>query len=169
MSKDNLISLVENRQGGDLFKTFPEYLEICNTPGQGLYAWVTESQFKLMKFDGKDPIKFGQYGTNAQGGSTPQNTIASYTGTTTEPIIILWAYRLSDAELKGRTAYQIEKLMQSLVGPKKKDGKSTEVFFTSIEKIIQALSEVVFGKTSKEVYLPRQRQQEAIDKMLVSC
>lgn len=168
MEVENLVSLVENRQGGDLFKTFPEYLEICNTQGQGLYAWVTESQFKLMKFDGKDPIKFGQYGTNAQGGSTPQNTISSYTGTTTEPVIILWAYRLSDTELKGRTAFQIEKLMQSLVGPKKKDGKSTEVFFTSIEKIQTALSQVVFGKTSKEVYLPRQRQQEAIEKMLQS-
>ena len=168
MEVKNLISLVENRQGGDLFKTFPEYLEICNTPGQGLYAWVTESQFKLMKFDGKDPIKFGQYGTNAQGGSTPQNTISSYTGTTTEPIIILWAYRLSNTELKGRTAFQIEKLMQSLVGPKKKDGRSTEVFYTSIERIQRALSQVVFGKTSKEVYLPRQRQQEAVEKMLQS-
>lgn len=161
-----MVTLVENRVGGALVKTSKEFLEVCKKPGQGLYAWVFESQLKLMKGDGKDPIKFGQYGTNAANGSTPQDTILGYSGTTTEPIIILWAYRFSEEDKNKATAYQVEKLMQSLVGPKKKDGKSTEVFYTSVEKIKKAFAEVFFGKTSKEVYSPRQRQQEAINKML---
>lgn len=157
--------LERNRQGGILFKSLFKD-ELFNIKGQGLYAWVNESQYKLMKNDGLDPIKFGQYGTNASEGSTPQNTIKSYVGITSEPVIILWAHKLTPKELQVGTALQIENMMKPLVGPKSLDGKSTEVFYTSIDKIKNAFSQIVYNIKEKDIYSPRERQQEAIDKIV---
>jgi hypothetical protein len=158
--------LVKSRQGGALVKTLLQHNDAFIIPGQGLYAWVTESQFKLFKNNGRDAIKYGQYGAYALNGSTPQDTILSYTGTTTEAIIILWAHRLTDDELKRGNAYEIEHMMQPLIGPRSKDGKSTEVFYTSVEKIQSAFSDIVYNTKNKLTYSPRVRQQEAIDKMI---
>jgi hypothetical protein len=160
--------LIESRQGGALVKSPLQHNEAFTIPGQGLYAWVPESRFKLFKNNGLDEIKFGQYGANASNGTTPQDTILSYVGTTTEAIIILWAHRLTDEELKRGNAYEIEHMMQPLVGPKSKDGKSTEVFYTSVDKIQSAFSDIVYNTKNKLTYPPRLRQQEAIDKM-ISC
>ena len=88
LKSKKLSSLIDNRQGGSKLKTIlnPNQ-EVFKIKGQGLYAWVTESQYKLMllnKSSITDPIKFGQYGTNAKEGQVPQDTIDSYTGATAE-------------------------------------------------------------------------------------
>jgi hypothetical protein len=158
--------LLTNNRGGVLIKTVHQDDEVFTIPGQGLYAWVTESQFKLMKFDGKDPIKFGQYGANAKEGSkTPQSTIQSYKWLT-ESAVILWAHKLTDQELVFGNAYQIEQRMRNHIGPRCPDGDSTEVFYTSIDRIKTSFSDIVYNTRKKDVYPPRIRQQEAIDKMV---
>lgn len=157
----------------DIFKinksistTHTDNMDIFESKGQGLYAWVYESQYKIMKHDGNDPIKFGQYGTNKEGGGTPQDTILSYSAHT-DHIIILWAIKLSEKELsEGKTAYKIEKLMQGLLGERKTNTKSKEVFYTSVDEIKEAYSKVMFGKYAKENYSLRPRQKEAVDSIV---
>lgn len=165
--------LKSNSNGNVLFKTPMDInLEVFSRFGQGLYAWVTESQYKLMALNPTNlhPIKFGQYGTNAKIGSLPQDTIESYTGTTIDSIIILWAVRLSDKQIQNiGTAYFIEQLVGSDIGPKSKFGKSTEVFETNIQLIEDSVNSILYPNTNngfvkfkKETYRPRQRQEEAI-------
>jgi hypothetical protein len=74
-----LIGLQKNNQGGWNIMTSmsDDKLEVFRKKGQGLYAWMTLSQYKLMLLEPKKryPIKFGQFGSNAKFGTTPQETI----------------------------------------------------------------------------------------------
>jgi superfamily II DNA or RNA helicase len=152
--------LVKNNQGGVVVKTTIDSNTFIE-PGQGLYAWNFESAIN------SGILKFGQYGANATDGKLPQDTITSYVGATTEPIIILWAHRLTDSEVIAvKNAYDLEHKMQPLIGPKTIDGKSTETFQTTVDKIKEVFSEVVYGSKKLLTYPPRQRQQEAIDKCI---
>ena len=138
--------LKSNSNGNVLFKTpMDTNLEVFSRFGQGLYAWVTESQYKLTVLNPTNlhPIKFGQYGTNAKGGSLPQETIESYTGTTNDSIVILWATRFSDEQIKNiGTAYSVEQLVSPTLGQKSKSGKSTEVFDTNIQLIEDSVNSI---------------------------
>jgi len=169
--------LKANSNGNVLFKTPMDInLEVFNRFGQGLYAWVTESQYKLMVLNPTNlhPIKFGQYGTNARGGSLPHETIEGYTGTTADSIVILWAIRFSDEQVeKIGTAFVVEQLVGPNLGQKSKFGKSTEVFDTNIQLIEDSVNSILYPKLNngfltfkKETYRPRQRQEEAIKKFV---
>ena len=156
----------KSNQGGVLCYTTQKNLTPFNTPGQGLYAWVTESKYKLSTKGETSAIKFGQYGANAKEGTLPQDTILGYSGTTTEPIIILWAKRFSDDEIKKGNAYQIEQIVNKQIGSRYEDSKSTEVFYTTVDTIKAKVNETLYGSVKLDSYSPRQSQQSAIDKMV---
>ena len=153
--------LVKNNQGGAVVKTTIESIAFTE-PGQGLYAWNFESLV------GSGKLKFGQYGAFAENGTTPQATITSYIGATTEPVVIVWAHKLTADELQHGNAYELEHKLQPKIGPKAVDGKSTEVFITTIDKIVSEFNNVIYGSVKLNNYPPRQRQQEAIDKCIGS-
>jgi len=155
-----------NSSGGVTAKTTLSNLEVFKTPGQGLYGWLWESQYKQLLEGIPTPLKFGQYGTNAANGSTPQDTILSYSGTTTEPVVILYAYKFSNEDLAKGTAYQIEQIVNKNIGPRYEDGKSKETFHTTVEIIKEQVNKVLFNSNRLDSYSPRIRQQEAIDKMV---
>lgn len=162
-----LNTLVENKRGNILFQTpLDVNLEVFDRLGQGLYAWVFRDQY----LSGNYKPKFGQYGTYAKEGSTPQETISGYVGTTTDAIVILWAIRLSDEQIqKYGTAYDIEQKVGPHLGSKSKFGSSTEVFETDIDTVKDLVNAILypsefetFFKVQKETHLPRLRQEEAI-------
>lgn len=144
--------------------------------GQGLYAWVTREQFLAISehefSSGSYDVKFGQYGTHAEGGSTPQDTILSYVGTTVSSVVILYAIRLSDEQIaQVGNAYTIEQLVAPNLGQKSQFGTSREVFATNIVTVEEEVNKIlyphifdVYFYTKKLTYRPRLRQQEAIDK-----
>ena len=139
MSDKKLSTLIGNRKGGARLKTIMNpNTEVFKVKGQGLYLWVTESQYKLMlleKSSLEGPMKFGQYGTRAAEGQTPQDTIDDYSGVTTESLVILWAFKFSEEDIKKGTAFEIEQIMKTLIGTLVKDGSSTEGFNTSVNKV----------------------------------
>lgn len=164
---NKLNTLVENKRGNVLFQTpLDTNLEVFHRLGQGLYAWVFRNQY----LSGNYKPKVGQYGTFAKEGSTPQDTINGYVGTTTDSIVILWAIRLSDEQIqKYGTAYEIEQKIAPNLGKKSKFGSSTEVFETDVETVKELTNSILypreyetFWNVRKETYLPRLRQEEAI-------
>lgn len=170
LSKKDLSTLIANNKGGAKLKTVLDpNQEVFKIKGQGLYAWVTESQFELMllkKTGLKGQIKFGQYGTYAKDGQVPQDTIDSYQGATSEALIILWAYMFTEEDREKGTALEIEKKMQPMLGTKSKDGASTEVFNTSIEQIVKSFNLILHNSSSNENYALRGSQEEAVNKMV---
>jgi len=143
--------------------------EVFNRPGQGLYAWVLRDVYLAMIAGyGDSKPKFGQYGTYAKNGSLPHDTIESYVGTTTDSIVILWAIRFTDEQIKNHTAYDVEQV----VGKDMKRilfGKSTEVFEIDMETLQDKVYEVMHGfkdgnffRERKLTYSPRLRQEECI-------
>ena len=172
--KPKLNVLKKNTSGNILFETPMDInLEVFSRYGQGLYAWAYRDSY----INGTNKVKFGQYGTNALNGSTPQETIESYTGTTADSIIILWAIRFSDEQIQNiGTAYKVEQLVGPKLGQKSKHGKSTEVFETSIELIENNVNAILYPNSNngffnviKETYRPRLRQEEAIKKFKDYC
>ena len=139
--------------------------EIFQRPGQGLYAWVTLSQYKLMKWDGLDPIKFGQYGSDAENGKTPQETISSYSWVT-EPIVILWAYRFNREQRRKHSALNVEKDVRNRLGATYFDGNSTEVRRTSVDTIKEEVNSYLFGSRKLNSFLLRVSQKLAVTKIV---
>jgi len=170
LQSNKLSSLIENRQGGSKLKTILDpNQEVFKIKGQGLYAWCNESQYTAMlknkgKLEGK--IKFGQYGTDAEMGQVPQDTIDSYSNATTEAQVILWAVKFTDENIQEGTAKQIEKKMQPNIGTISKDGSSTEVFNTSIEKIKEVFNNIMYKSNRPDSYSLRESQEEAVEKMI---
>ena len=156
----------KNNKGGILVYTTQDDNTPFVTSGQGLYAWAFESRYKTFTGTEDDVLKFGQYGTDAQGGSTPQDTILSYSGTTTEPIVILWAKRFSDDEIKVGTAKRIERIVNKKIGPRYKDAKSTETFYTTVDIIKRVVNETLYNSVRLDSYSLRGNQQPAVDKMV---
>jgi hypothetical protein len=113
------------------------------------------------------PIKFGQFGTNAEFGTTPQETIDSYTWIN-EPVVILWVLHFTDEELKIGTPFEIEQKVNVQIGEQKLNGKGKETFMTSIDIITNKVSLELY-KDSNRVFTfsPRKRQQDFIDKFLL--
>lgn len=164
---NNLNTLLENKRGNILFQTpLDVNFEIFGRLGQGLYLWAFRDQY----LSGNYKPKFGQYGTYAKEGSTPQETIAGYVGTTTDAIVILWAIRLSDEQIKKYgTAYDIEQKVGPHLGKKSNFGSSTEVFETDIDTVKDLVNAILypsefstFFNVQKQTHLPRLRQEESI-------
>lgn len=167
---DGLIGLQKNNQGGWNIMTSmsDDKLEVFRKKGQGLYAWVTLSQYKLMSLEPKKryPIKFGQFGSNAKFGTTPQETIDSYTWIN-EPVVILWVISFSSEELKVGSPFEIEQKVKILIGEQVLDGKGTETFRTSIEIIEKKVSFVLYNSGDRvRTFLRRKRQREFVDKFV---
>lgn len=161
-----LINITYNKSGGVLVKTTLEDLEVFNSPGQGFYLWVWESQYNQLLKGSEPTKKFGQYGANAANGSTPQDTILSYLGTTTEPIVILFAYKLTSKDLLKGNAYELEQIINKSIGPKYEDGKSTETFHTTVNIVKEQVNKVLFDSRRLNSFPPRVRQSNAIKKMV---
>ena len=160
-----MITLKSNNRGGILVETTQSDRTPFVEPGQGLYAWVNKSQYKLLKEGKHDVIKFGQYGSNSEFGKVPQDTIDEYSGTTIEPIVILWAKKFSDKELKKGSAFDIEQIVNKQIGPRYENGKSTESFHTTVPTIISKVNEVLYDSKRLDSYTPRRSQLKAIKKM----
>jgi hypothetical protein len=165
-----LIGLQKNNQGGWNIMTSmsDDKLEVFRKKGQGLYAWMTLSQYKLMLLEPKKryPIKFGQFGSNAKFGTTPQETIDNYTWIN-EPVVILWVLYFSSEELKVGSPFEIEQKVKTQIGEQVLDGKGTETFMTSINIIVQKVSLVLYNSCDRVRTFPRRkRQQEFVDKFV---
>lgn len=154
--------------------------EVFFRKGQGLYAWMHASTYLSLSDEDfhseKYPIKFGQYGADAKNGSTPQDTISGYVGTTIDAIVILWAVRFSDEQITniGNSKF-VEKKVGTIknLGPKIEVGSSTEAFKTNLKLIINTVNETLYPQiqhgffvTERATYQPRYRQQQCIDKFL---
>jgi hypothetical protein len=166
----DLIGIQKNNQGGWNIMTSlcTEELEVFKKKGKGLYAWVTESQYKLMLLEPKKlhPIKFGQFGTNAKHGTTPQETIDSYTWVN-EPVIILWVLHFGDNELKVGTPFDIEQKVNIRIGQQIIHGKGKETFNTTIEIIKKQVSIELYQDENRVLtFSLRKRQQDFVDKFL---
>jgi len=169
-NKQKLIGILKNHQNGyNIMTTLPTgKLDVFRKKGKGLYAWVTESQYKLMLLYPKKlhPIKFGQFGTNSEFGTTPQETIDSYTWIN-EPVVILWVLHFGDDELKVGTPYDIEQKVNTQIGEQILNGKGTETFMTSLDIIIKKVSLELYNDSDRLwTYSPRKRQLEFIDKFI---
>lgn len=167
---NGLIGLQKNNQGGWNIMTSmsDDKLEVFRKKGQGLYAWVTLSQYKLMLLEPKKqhPIKFGQFGSNARFGTTPQETIDSYTWIN-EPVVILWVLYFTPEELKVGSPFEIEQKVKVLIGEQVLNGKGTETFMTSIEIIEKKVSLVLYNSGERVRTFPRRkRQHEFVDKFV---
>jgi len=181
---DNLYSptlhtLRETARGNVTFQTTMDPTnEVFYRKGQGLYAWTTRE--KLLALSEEDynhgvyPVKFGQFGADAKEGSTPQDTINSYVGTTTDSIVILWAIRLTDAQIKEfGSSKSIEKIIGTVnnLGVRNKFGSSIEVFATNIKRITEKVYNLLYPSSQhgflgmeKKTYQLRLRQEECVAK-----
>lgn len=167
---DGLIGLQTNHKGGWNIMTSMsvEKLNLFGKRGQGLYAWMTLSQYKLMLLEPKKlyPIKFGQFGSNAKFGTTPQETIGGYTWIN-EPVVILWVLHFGSEETQVGTSFEIEQKVKRQIGEQVLDGKGTETFMTSVEIIKQKVSLVLYNDENRtETFEPRKRQYEFINKFM---
>lgn len=183
MNNIALYTLKQSGRGNITFQTIMDpNSEVFFRKSQGLYLWMFREQFlSLLEkcssekdyFKYIDRIKFGQYGADAKDGSTPQDTINGYVGTTTDSIVILWAVRLTDEQIKNiGNSKTIEKKVGTVnnLGPKNKFGSSIEVFETSIERVVEKVNDTLyphrmhgFFDVTKKTYQPRLRQEEAIN------
>lgn len=168
MKRVKLNGVLKNHQGGYKVKTtLPlSQFEVFRKKGKGLYAWVTESQYKLMT--GKiDPIKFGQFGTHAKFGTTPQETIDSYAWIPGESIVILWVLHFRDEELQVGSPYDIEQRVKKQIGEVVLDGSGLETYMTSLEIIKKKVSLELYNDEDRtETFEPRKRQYDFIDKYI---
>jgi hypothetical protein len=165
-----LIGVQKNNQGGWNIMTSmsTDELEVFKNKGKGLYAWVTQSQYELMELESKKlyPIKFGQFGSNSKYGTTPQETIDSYTWIN-EPVVILWALNFGSEELKVGSPFEIEQKINTQIGEQVVNGKGKETFMTSLDIIKKKVSSVLYKNSDRiRVFPPRKRQQDFIDKFL---
>jgi hypothetical protein len=157
-----LIGVLRNNKGGwNVKTTLPkEQLHLFTKRGKGLYLWVLESEYKLMLLNPKEKhrMKFGQFGTNALGGMTPQETISGYIN---ESVVILWVLHFGDYEYTKGTPYDIEQIVNKRIGNVVLDGKGRETFMTTVKIVQREVSSVLYGDSDRTLtYQPRPRQLE---------
>ena len=162
-------TLIQNKRGGDIISTTLDPLsESFRERGQGIYVWCNESQLENVRSGKISILKVGQYGTNAVGGQTPQDTIRGYSGPTTEAQVIVYSKKLSisDIERVG-SAFAIEQKFHSKNKYRKtKNGSSNEGYSILLPEVIEFFSEEIYG-TSKDLdnYGLRPSQLAAKEKM----
>jgi hypothetical protein len=174
-----LYTLVTNGKGNTIVETtLDPHNEVFYRNGQGLYGWVTRDYYLTLTEeqlrDGTCKVKFGQYGTNAKNGSTPQDTIQGYLGTTVDSVVIVYAVRMSAEQVNQvGSAYIVEQQVGRNLGNKSKFGSSTEVFETNLAVIEEEVNKVLyphifdeFFYSKKQTYRLRLRQEEAVNKFL---
>lgn len=164
----NLKGLVSNNKGGWKVKTIlsTSHLEVFKKPTKGLYAWCYESELYGILKNGVGPIKFGQYGTNTENGTLPQDTVESYNWSAGISVVILWVYPFTDTDFKVGTPKEIEGIVNKDIGELLKDGDSTEIFMTSIDIIEEKLKQVLGKKKIITPFISSDDKEEAINKMI---
>lgn len=181
--KLTLRNVKPNSQGGWLIKTImsDDEFEIFKKKGQGLYAWVTENQFNKMKnnISNLEWIKFGQYGA-LNNNKTPDETITSEFKVN-EAIVILWAYRFTDDDIKNITekykntdkwkvgpSYVVEQIVNKVISfyPPRKDGSGKETFWTSLPIIVSEVEKELGKKKILIPFISSIDKEEAINKMI---
>jgi len=142
--------------------------EVFIRAGMGLYAWQPQSWVDNGQETG---FKFGEYGTYAEHGKVPQDTITEYSGVTVEPNVILYAIRLTDEQIAIHgTAYDIEQKLAAKWPRSNRGGSSTEVYDVTLEVIKNDIQDLLYPPSigffheRKNSYRPRLRQEEAINK-----
>jgi hypothetical protein len=113
-------------------------------------------------------LKVGQYGTNAVGGQTPQDTIRGYSGPTTEAQVIVYSKKLSASDIERvGSAFAIEQKFHSKNKYRKtKNGSSNEGYSILLSEVKEFFSEEIYG-TLKDLdnYGLRSCQLAAREKM----
>jgi hypothetical protein len=164
-----LNALIKNGRGGSNISTTMDPMEECfRIKGQGLYVWVTLANLEKALSGDITVLKKGQYGSNSSNGMLPQETIAGYTGTTPDQIVIIWCKKFTEDEiLRIGTAYEVEQKWKKAKKYKRfADGTSTELYEVSLNEIEEFVSEVMYG-TKKNLlnYSERPSQLKAQEKM----
>lgn len=118
-----------------------------NKSGCGLYGFVagTEDYEKYKKGE-LVPIKYGQYGTTAENGKTPLETVISYQKTTSYDTIFVYHRPLNN--LNGITPLQVENRLKKIFKKNKKTrGTSeeifevkTDVYDSEVDRVIESLT-----------------------------
>lgn len=167
----NLPTISMSNKGGAKFKTTmsPNEFDVFRENGKGLYMWVWGTSYMNAE-RGFEPLvpKFGEYGTKAEYGSTPQSTIDGYLGTTTDFVIILWAVNFNRSSVKiKKEPYVIEQVVRRTLLSEGvgiyPDGTSTEIYECEPERIIENVNYILYGSKKRLAYPPRDRQIEFIN------
>jgi hypothetical protein len=186
IKKMKLRGVRSNSKGGWNIKTImsDSEFEIFRQKGQGLYAWVTESQYKIMKgdfFNLLSYIKVGQYGAK-NNNKTPDETINDEFKVN-ESIVILWAYRFTDEDIQTITdkykdtdlwkigpAYVVEQIIKNTITsePVQKDGSGVETYFTSIPIIINEVEKELNKEELLIPFISSKDKEDAIIKMIMN-
>lgn len=173
-----------NPKGGWIVETIltDDEFEVFRKEGQGLYAWVTKTQYELMVKNGilkEDWIKFGQYGAR-NNNKTPDETITSEYRLN-EAIVILWVYRLTNEDIENLTkkykdtdiwkegpAFVLEQIVNKKITnkPPKSDGSGKETFWTSLPKIVSEVETELNKKQLLTPFISSKDKEEAINKMI---
>lgn len=173
-----------NPKGGWLVETIltDDEFEVFRKEGQGLYAWVTKTQYELMVKNGilKEAwIKVGQYGA-LNNNKTPDETITSEYRIN-ESIVILWVYRLTDEDIENITkkykdtdlwkvgpAFVLEQIVNKKITnkPPKSDGAGQETFWTSLPKIVSEVEKELNKEQLLIPFISSDDKEEAINKMI---
>jgi hypothetical protein len=173
-----------NPKGGWLVETIltDDEFEVFRKKGQGLYAWVTKTQYNHMIKRGlinEDWIKFGQYGA-LNNNKTPHETITSEYRLN-ESIVILWAYRFTDEDITNITekykdtdiwkvgpAYVVEQIVNKKITntTPKSDGSGKETFWTSLPIIIREVQTELNKEQLLIPFISSEDKEEAINKMI---
>lgn len=173
-----------NTKGGFLVETIlaDDEFEVFRKEGQGLYAWVTKTQYELMVKNGilkEDWIKFGQYGA-LNNNKTPDETITSEYRIN-DSIVILWVYRLTDEDIeninkkykdtdlwKVGPAFVLEQIVNKKITnkPPKSDGAGQETFWTSLPKIVSEVEKELNKEQLLIPFISSDDKEEAINKMI---
>ena len=173
-----------NSKGGWFVETIltDDEFEVFRKKGQGLYAWVTKTQYELMVKNGiskEDWIKFGQYGA-LHNNKTPDETITSEYRIN-ESIVILWVYRLTNEDIENITkkykdtdnwkvgpAFILEQIVNKKITNKlpKSDGSGTETFWTSLPKIVSEVEKELNKEQLLTPFISSDDKEEAINKMI---
>lgn len=182
--KLNLRGVKSNPKGGWLVETIltDDEFEVFRKKGQGLYAWVTKTQYELMLKNGllkEDWIKFGQYGA-LNNNKTPDETITSEYRIN-DSIVILWVYRFTDEDIENITkkykdtdlwkvgpAYVVEQIVNKKITniPPKSDGAGNETFWASLPTIVSEVKKELDKEQLLIPFISSDDKEEAINKMI---
>jgi hypothetical protein len=163
-----LTGVLKNRVGKWCITTsLPEdSLAQLIVPGQGMYGWMTETEFKKSK-GAIGKTKVGQFGTNAKDdGVSAVDTIYSYLGPMSESIVIVWHKLLTPEELSiVGSAYKLEQLVHKQLGKPIQEGNSKEFWNTSASRIIEVVNKILKPKPLIS-FIGSPDQELAINKMI---
>lgn len=187
MNKINKLEILKTTRSGNV--SFMTILPVDDLAfaikGKGVYGWVWFRDYKRHLETGEplESIKIGEWGTEAKDGMLVHETIDSYSKFTTDAVVIVYARKFSDFEMKTKlpngklaTAYNVEQALRKSgdIGNPSKYGTSTEVYLMddySSEKLDGLIDSLLypdmrFTLKDFERFTMRESQQECYEKAL---